>query len=81
MRSTTYRFCVDVCLPDRRWARASVPLWCIRLLARLVGLVTRLRDGRSWVLISKGEMSLLASIQPPIQWTADEKQWSRETDH
>jgi len=31
------RFCVDVCLPDRRWARASVPLWCIFLLAGVVG--------------------------------------------
>ena len=34
-------FCVDVCLPDRRWARASVPLWCIFLLAGGVGF-TRL---------------------------------------
>ena len=39
MRSTD--FCVDVCLPDRRWARASVPLWCILLLAGVVGF-TRL---------------------------------------
>ena len=30
-------FCVDVCLQDRRWARASVPLWCILLLAGVVG--------------------------------------------
>jgi hypothetical protein len=30
-------FCVDVGLPDRRWARASVPLWCILLLAGVVG--------------------------------------------
>ena len=35
------RFCVDVCLPDRLWARASVPLWCILLLAGAVGF-TRL---------------------------------------
>ena len=41
MRSTTYRFYVDVCLPDRRWSRASVPLWCILLLAGVVGF-TRL---------------------------------------
>ena len=34
-------FCMDVCLPDRRWARASVPLWCILLLAG-VGGFTRL---------------------------------------
>ena len=34
-------FCVDVCLPDRRWVRASVPLWCIFLLAGVVGF-TRL---------------------------------------
>ena len=34
-------FCVDVCLPDRRWARASVPLWCILLLAGVVGFTRR----------------------------------------
>ena len=35
-------FCVDVCLPDRRWARASVPLWCILLLAGVVGFYCRI---------------------------------------
>ena len=34
-------FCMDVCLPDRRWASASVPLWCILILAGMVGF-TRL---------------------------------------
>ena len=48
MRSTTYRFCVDVCLPDRRWARASVPLWCILLLAGVVGF-TRLSLSEVWL--------------------------------
>ena len=38
-------FCVDVCLPDRRWARASVPLWCILLLAGVVGFTRRNTDG------------------------------------
>ena len=37
-------FCVAVCLPDRRWARACVPLWCILLLAGVVGF-TRLKEG------------------------------------
>ena len=30
-------FFVDVCLPDRRWARASVSLLCILQLAGVVG--------------------------------------------
>ena len=38
-------FCVDVCLPDRRWARASVPLWCILLLAGVVSF-TRLTPSK-----------------------------------
>ena len=40
-------FCVDVCLPDRLWARASVPLWWILLLAGMVGF-TRLYACSSW---------------------------------